>query len=63
MAEMKFRGTDTKGWVVIVGESIVELEENLNAMMSKYEFLDCQYSITPWLYTALVLLGKKNDRT
>ena len=58
---MKFRGKETNGWKVIIAYSREKLEKELNGLMEQYEFVDCQYSITKTTWTALVLLGDKNE--
>lgn len=63
-----FRGTKAIGWRVIDRDDSMKLTEELNELMEKYEFLDCQYSACEYidlygtrklLYSALILLGEK----
>ena len=62
-----FRGKKVIGWKVILGPGKQELEDELNKLMDKYEFVDCQYStctgsMSPSEYSALVLLGEKDGK-
>ena len=61
-----FRGQPVIGWKVITCsdlDSRTEFEKQLNDLMDKYEFVDCQYSLAVTnfaaTYSAIILIAKK----
>ena len=57
-----FRGKKVIGWKVVNSPYKTDFEDELNKLMDKYEFVDCQYAISsnpPGEYSALILLAKK----
>lgn len=60
------RGKKVIGWKVVNSPYKTDFENELNGLMDKYEFIDCQYVISvDSYYSALVLLAErkvKNER-
>ena len=53
------------GWRIIECENRQRFESDLNILAEKYEFIELHFSTTIYmkevLYTALVLIGEKNN--
>lgn len=58
-----FRGKEVIGWKLVENIYKNQFEDDLNSLMDKYEFVDCQYSTTTSkeeiLFSALVLIAEK----
>ena len=58
-----FRGKEVIGWKIVENTYKNQFENDLNSLMNKYDFIDCQYSTTSSkeeiLFSALVLVAEK----
>lgn len=58
-----FRGKEVIGWKLVENIYKNQFENDLNSLMDKFDFVDCQYAITPSkegiLFSALVLIAEK----
>jgi len=58
-----FRGKEVIGWKLVENIYKNQFENELNSLMDKYEFVDCQFSTTrkqnEIQYSALILIAEK----
>ena len=55
----KFRGKKVDGWKIVEHQYKSSFEKEINELMDRYDFIDCQYAVRAGVYTALVLLAEK----
>jgi len=59
----KFRDKKVKGWVLVVRNDDREFIAELNDLMDEYDFIDCQYAVDDYNYSALVLIAERSTPT